>query len=818
MAAQLFTVLNNGSTNYNIISIVFNTPAGIQHVADLTNFGGSASFTGATFSGSNALNIGQSKTFTVDHEYLSGPEDTRFGTIDILTDAGPTATINTTICVGTACASLGAALPGQGVYTAARTNITNGESFITVSLTSNGTFQVDCVDGIDFTGAWTTPWPSSGIGEFYWVRFTRQSSTGVGNYQSTPTTGWLQLNSARSVTVSAFGLPNGSPSSASVQYLVEVSSSSSGSPIIASGTYTLVPTGTLGGIVNPLDTVDINVIDFESASGSVSFNRSGSVRKFESQNDTIILNPWFLNGSSTVGDSYYIRATLSSGVIPLGPALNTWHSLSTNNTWALVATGRQEKNSVINIDISVTSSTAGIVTSGVVNFDILSYLNDQIIFSGSGVTTGDGYVYIPPPSPPPPVSSPEAPIQGPPEEVKFDDGSSVYIYPDGTVISYPPPDAWSYPVLPGGTIISSPLPPGTDSNIEDTSPNAGDGGGPAVDQFQPLYPPGTLNDEGNPVGNISVPITGLKPTTPVTNDAFGLANAQPQGAPPDPDANSNAFALANTNLGPDYDANGNYIGDGGNASPGSQDAADQLGGSGTSGADSGGFIEAGSGPTESSPGSSVPDYTQDGADNSFIAIPGSPAAAIIPGESLGEGTAFDLANAAPATEAPGCPDPKMNILLHDGQLIPAGQLKKGMLVRTKHSTTLEWGNFEVANTVEIAQPKLRILLDDLIFVCSKTHRFHLEKNVWKYAAHLKVGDRVGNKFVRSIEEIGIGPVIKITVDTAETYIVEGLLSHNVKYVGSGNYLGSLGGGGGSSTLAPSGEVDPDPWDESGPGE
>ena len=105
-----------------------------------------------------------------------------------------------------------------------------------------------------------------------------------------------------------------------------------------------------------------------------------------------------------------------------------------------------------------------------------------------------------------------------------------------------------------------------------------------------------------------------------------------------------------------------------------------------------------------------------------------------------------------------CPAPWMNILLSDGTLVPAGELKAGMMVRTKHEDTMEMGSYEVTHV-------------------SKSHKFYVEGS-WKEAESLLVGDLVGESAISSIENIGAGEVVKITVDVAHTYICEGLLSHN----------------------------------------
>jgi hypothetical protein len=97
MAAQTFTVTNNGNITTSIVKITFNTPFGIQHTADLSNFGGPMDFTGTVFTANIPLTVTQSKTFSVDHSYVSGIDGNRYGTIVVTRTANGGATADFTI-------------------------------------------------------------------------------------------------------------------------------------------------------------------------------------------------------------------------------------------------------------------------------------------------------------------------------------------------------------------------------------------------------------------------------------------------------------------------------------------------------------------------------------------------------------------------------------------------------------------------------------------------------------------------------------------------------------------------------------------------
>jgi hypothetical protein len=89
---------------------------------------------------------------------------------------------------------------------------------------------------------WGSP-ATSGIGSNYWVRFTRTATSGPSSTSySTASTGWLQLNTGREVVLQKSTGFNGM----SATYTIEISSSSSGSPVLTTRTgITLTTTDSL---------------------------------------------------------------------------------------------------------------------------------------------------------------------------------------------------------------------------------------------------------------------------------------------------------------------------------------------------------------------------------------------------------------------------------------------------------------------------------------------------------------------------------------------------------------------------------------------
>lgn len=102
MPSQTFTVTNVGSMTVILDQFVFETPAGLRHVANLVNFGGPTNVTANTFIVTvPILTPTQSKTFTVDYEFLSGLPGVRHGNIYVSSTTGRVVTICTDINVVT---------------------------------------------------------------------------------------------------------------------------------------------------------------------------------------------------------------------------------------------------------------------------------------------------------------------------------------------------------------------------------------------------------------------------------------------------------------------------------------------------------------------------------------------------------------------------------------------------------------------------------------------------------------------------------------------------------------------------------------------
>lgn len=189
----------------------------------------------------------------------------------------------------------------------------------------------------------------------------------------------------------------------------------------------------------------------------------------------------------------------------------------------------------------------------------------------------------------------------------------------------------------------------------------------------------------------------------------------------------------------------------------------------------------------------------------------------------------DRPTIGPGSPGFSCPDPSMNILLADGCLKKAGDLKVGDEVKTYHEKDLEkegklarhkslvlssggvekhsqlieqlensytkasLGEYKVeyVNIVRDVE-KIKLTFEGSEIICSLTHKFYVNDS-WKEARDMVIGDKVSDKKLVAIEDVEDGDVVHITIKDAHTYICEGLLSHNKRRLPPKGSRGRRGG-------------------------
>jgi hypothetical protein len=133
----------------------------------------------------------------------------------------------------------------------------------------------------------------------------------------------------------------------------------------------------------------------------------------------------------------------------------------------------------------------------------------------------------------------------------------------------------------------------------------------------------------------------------------------------------------------------------------------------------------------------------------------------------------------------GCPTPDVLVTLADGIQKPAGDIVVGDKVWTQPEIGGNYGTF----TVTAVEPDINIvwelvLADGRRLTFSGNHRF-MTSDGWTELWTLTTGTMLYGTQpgeVLSISEIGVLPVVKITVGEAHTYETSGLLSHNIKVI------------------------------------
>lgn len=135
---------------------------------------------------------------------------------------------------------------------------------------------------------------------------------------------------------------------------------------------------------------------------------------------------------------------------------------------------------------------------------------------------------------------------------------------------------------------------------------------------------------------------------------------------------------------------------------------------------------------------------------------------------LGEGLASDTATFF------GCVTPETMVTMHDGELVPAGDLKVGDAVYGVD------GPEKIENLILSVQPVVRVTFSDFETIdVSESHTFATPVGGY-IQAHLTRGETLrsvnGSKKVRSAMPVGLKPVIKICLTKQHAYISNGVWS------------------------------------------
>lgn len=187
--------------------------------------------------------------------------------------------------------------------------------------------------------------------------------------------------------------------------------------------------------------------------------------------------------------------------------------------------------------------------------------------------------------------------------------------------------------------------------------------------------------------------------------------------------------------------------------------------------------------TDSASWMSVSGYDGNGSDNSVTlsstANYGSARIGTVTLKKSGTNTTLDTLFFT--QQGYNCVAPHTLILMKDGTLKKAGDIEVGDIVKTKHEDGLEDTVANVYQKKIYDSTRVKATIGDKEIICSHGHRFYVDnKQAFIAVKDLENGDILSGKEFTLLEEYSNGPVVKISVENAQTYISEGILSHNIK--------------------------------------
>ncbi|WP_141323606.1 hypothetical protein [Myxococcus sp. AB025B] len=131
-----------------------------------------------------------------------------------------------------------------------------------------------------------------------------------------------------------------------------------------------------------------------------------------------------------------------------------------------------------------------------------------------------------------------------------------------------------------------------------------------------------------------------------------------------------------------------------------------------------------------------------------------------------------------------CVAPWELVMLSNGAELPAGMLRPGMRVLTMHEHEKDGGVFEVTHVSRHKAPRSRLYMEDgRVLVVTPDHRWRTVERGWTRTDALNPGEMIEGFApgrVAKDEPTAAGDVMQISVRFAKTYIVNGLLAHNLK--------------------------------------
>lgn len=136
-----------------------------------------------------------------------------------------------------------------------------------------------------------------------------------------------------------------------------------------------------------------------------------------------------------------------------------------------------------------------------------------------------------------------------------------------------------------------------------------------------------------------------------------------------------------------------------------------------------------------------------------------------------------------------CPAPWEPVLMANqgrtgpGLYVPAGQIKVGDYVWTQHETTGAWGAYRVSAVSLESNLRAKLkLTDGRELTLAANHRLRIPGG-WRALNRIQPGTMIAGAepgFVASTRPVDAGPVVRLSIEDAKTYVHSGIVGHNAK--------------------------------------
>ena len=112
-----------------------------------------------------------------------------------------------------------------------------------------------------------------------------------------------------------------------------------------------------------------------------------------------------------------------------------------------------------------------------------------------------------------------------------------------------------------------------------------------------------------------------------------------------------------------------------------------------------------------------------------------------------------------------------------GSELPMHEIRTGDKVRTKHETSMNWGDYEISMVFPCMSDRILLDMGYKSLICPLDQKIY-SQGVWLRTEYIRAGANIEGVRVLGVSSLPYGEISRIFVKDAQTYICNGVLMHS----------------------------------------